>query len=365
MERFLGVRRAASLLREFIKSQNITTIIKGNKNDEKIKLTEVLNQPLKSEMITFVETRLAGAIGQASAKVMISGVLKSGDLNDEDVVQIIDEAANIRRYSDKLEKKSQAMAKEGMLLREEFSHLQKVDRQKDDYIATLSHELRTPLTSIRTFSELMLTTDDLSTDEKTKFLTVVISETDRLSRMINQILDLAKIESGQFHWHKKEYLLLDIVQDSIDAIYPLYHDKKVRLILNEIEIDSVVFVDRDRLMQVLQNLLANALKFCSSETGIVIININRYKSINNFIQVSVSDNGRGIPTEDLENIFIKYHQSLVNQKDNTNGTGLGLPISRHIIENFGGKIWAENSINSQDEVWGTRLFFILPIVANN
>lgn len=353
VERFIGKDRALLLLNDF------ANLYKINSNNKPAKeTTEILNLPLTVEMINFVENRLAGAIGQASAKVMISGVLQKDELDIEDVVRVLDEAVNIRSYSSKLEK-------DGEQLREENTNLQKKDRQKDDYIATLSHELRTPLTSIRTFSELLINNKDVRENEKNKFLNIIVSETDRLSRMINQILDIAKIESGQVYWQKTEQHLLDIVEDAMTSLTAIYRDKKVLLNLAHISDDPVVFVDRDRLLQVLQNLLINALKFSPKEVGEVNIKIQCETDdlgICDLVRVYIEDNGKGIAEEDLENIFLKYHQSTKNLADNPKGTGLGLHISRHIIENFGGRIWAENVADLYHNRTGAIFIFTLPVI---
>ena len=148
-----------------------------------------------------VESLLAGAIGSASARVMVASVVEEEPLGLDEVMDIIDEASQVLAYSRQLEQKSRELEAATNELRAANRRLQELDRLKDDFISTVTHELRTPLTSIRAFSEILNDNPELDLQQRERFLGIIIKESERLTRLINQVLDLAKIESGNAEWH--------------------------------------------------------------------------------------------------------------------------------------------------------------------
>ena len=148
----------------------------------------------------FVETALAGAIGGASARIMVASVVKEDALSIDEVMTMLDEASQVIAYSHELEQKSRALIAATAELRAANERLQELDRLKDDFVSTVTHELRTPLTSIRAFSEILHDNPDSTAGERQRFLHIVIQESERLTRLINQVLDLAKLESGRAEW---------------------------------------------------------------------------------------------------------------------------------------------------------------------
>jgi signal transduction histidine kinase len=216
----------------------------------------------------------------------------------------------------------------------------------------VTHELRTPLTSIRAFTEILLDDPQMSVAERTRFLGITVKETERLTRLINQMLDLAKIESGSAEWHTAELDLNEVIRESADATSQLFRDKNVALALSLPPSGPRTTADRDRLMQVLINLLSNAVKFCPPRDGRVEV---RCTAVKGALRVDVQDNGPGISPGDHGTIFEKFRQVGDTATGRPQGTGLGLPISRRIIEHFGGSLWVESDVGK-----GATFSFVLP-----
>jgi len=307
--------------------------------------------PADAETVHFAETLLAGAIGSASARVMVASVVQEEPLGLDEVMDILDEASQIRAYSYELEKKSRELEAATAELKAANSKLQELDHLKDDFMSSVTHELRTPLTSIRAFSEILHEDPKIDLAERKRFLGIIVSETERLTRLVNQVLDLAKIESGHAIWKSTEVDLSDMIRQSIDASEQLIIDRGGVLQLNLPDSTAHVWADRDRLMQVMLNLLSNAAKFMAENSGRVEVQLQRRQKM---YQVTVADNGAGIPRAQQPIIFEKFRQG-ADGKANPLGTGLGLPISREIIEHFGGHL----SVNSSPEK-GAIFLFELP-----
>jgi signal transduction histidine kinase len=191
--------------------------------------------------------------------------------------------------------------------------------------------------------------------QRSLFFGILVSEAERLSRLINQILDLAKLESGRAEWTVATVDVAEVIREAAESLTILFADKHVTLELDVSEVGLTVQADRDRLMQVMVNLLSNALKFVAAASGRVKVGA---RGTANEVRVSVSDNGPGIKTEDQEVIFDKFRQGSTSTDvltDKPQGTGLGLPISRQIIEYFKGRLWVESSPGA-----GARFVFTLP-----
>jgi signal transduction histidine kinase len=296
--------------------------------------------PADAGLVQFAETALAGAIGGASARIMVASAVKEDTLTFDEVRSMLDEASQVIAYSHELKQKSQELITATSELRAANLRLQELDRMKDDFISTVTHELRTPLTSIRAFTEIVHDNPDLDAGQREKFLSIVIQESERLTRLINQVLDLAKLESGRAEWQVSVIDLRNVVKDSIDATGQLFSARNVGLETRLPDGKFVVSADRDRLVQVLINLLSNAAKFAPSDTGHVVVTLS---GTSGTLRVAVADNGPGVRPEDQQVIFEKFRQAGDVMTDRPQGTGLGLPISRQIIEHFGGHLWVEST----------------------
>ncbi|MBL8397024.1 MAG: histidine kinase [Candidatus Accumulibacter sp.] len=308
-----------------------------------------------ARLVQFAESLLAGAIGSASARVMVASVAKEEPLSIDEVMNILDEASQLRTYSRELERKSRQLQAATLELQEANERLKELDRVKDDIMSSVTHELRTPLTSIRAFSELLRDDPKMHLADRERFLGLIVSETERLTRLINQTLDLAKIESGRADWNGCELDLKEVIEQSVAATSQLFREKKADVVLDLPDDPPLILADRDRLVQVMLNLLSNAVKFLPPGSGQVRVVL---RSIDGGLEVGVIDNGPGIRPEDQQLIFEKFRQVGDTMTAKPSGTGLGLPISRRIIEHFGGRLWVE-SVPGE----GATFRFTLPFAA--
>lgn len=233
--------------------------------------------------------------------------------------------------------------------------LKELDRLKSDFISVVSHELRTPITSIKAFTELMLMKPGMPAERKSKLLTTINRESDRLARLINDLLDLSKIEAGRMAWHIERQSIEEIVQRSLAGIAPLAAAKR-QILSAVIAPDLPVFLgDGDRLVQVATNLLSNAVKF-TPEGGRIEIRARLEANPASQIVVEVMDTGVGIPPQDIDMIFERFCRSGDVLTTRTEGSGLGLSIAREIVEYHGGRIWANSAFGA-----GSILTFTLPL----
>ncbi len=310
LARFIGAAAAESTLSEYRRARGLPWSGAGFEAD--------------AEFVHFVETQLAGAIGSSSARIMIASAVKEEALNPDEVGAILDEASQVVVYSHRLEQKSRELEAATAELRAANERLKELDRLKDDFISTVTHELRTPLTSIRAFSEILLADPDVEREERIRFLGIITSETERLTRLINQVLDMA-----------------------------VFKEKGVQLVAQLPERAPPVLADVDRLIQVLLNLLSNALKFSPEGSGRVDVRLTEQPGE---LRVDVRDNGPGVRREDQRFVFDKFWQAGDTLVAKPPGTGLGLHISRQIVEHFGGRMWLESR-----EGEGACFSFTLPL----
>ena len=288
-----------------------------------------------ADLVHHVETLLAGAVGSTSARFVVASVVSEEPLGIPEVMEILDETSQVLATSRALERKSRELEAATAELRSANERLQELDRLKDDFVSTVTHELRTPLTSIRAFSEILLDNPDIEADERQAFLQTIVDETSRLTRLINQVLDLSKLESGRADWQIEPVDVAEAVTTSAQTVAQLLRDKDVTLELDLPDRVAAVNADRDRLLQVLVNLLSNAIKFVEPGTGRIRVGV---EVEDERARVSVSDNGPGIAPEDQQVIFEKFRQGGDASGNRPQGTGLGLPISREIVERLGGRI---------------------------
>ena len=195
--------------------------------------------------------------------------------------------------------------------------------------------------------------NDLAVEERARFLAILVKESERLTRLINQVLDLAKLESGAAEWQNVTLDLREIVDEAVNTTSGLFKVKKVKLDVSLPMKAVPVVADRDRLMQVMLNLLSNAIKFCDADHGKVSVTVSH---LHDFVQVDVRDNGTGIAKKDQVFIFEKFRQVGDTLTDKPAGTGLGLAICRQIVGHFGGRLW----VNS-DYARGATFSFSLPV----
>ena len=284
-----------------------------------------------ARLVDRVERQLAGAIGSASARVMVASVAQEERLGVEDVIEILDEASQVRAYARALEEASAE-------LRAANEALKSLDQMKDDFMSSVTHELRTPLTSIRALSELMLDTPEMDDDQRAEFLGIIVAESERLGRLVNQVLDMAKIESGMAEWHSEALDLRALILAAVKSTSELFRSRGATVEMALPDAATFVRADPDRLTQVMVNLLSNAAKFVPDGAGRVEVSLREEPGA---LVVAVRDNGPGVPEADQAGIFEKFRPG-GDALTRPAGTGLGLPISRRIVEHLGGEMWLES-----------------------
>jgi signal transduction histidine kinase len=241
--------------------------------------------------------------------------------------------------------------------------IRKLNEMKDDFISIVSHELRTPLTSIKYFAEVMMErVGSVDPARQQKYLRVINEETDRLTRLINDLLDLQKISAGKFKWKIEEVSLEQVIRTSAQTFTGAAAARNVRLLVHVEPGLPVILGDHDKIMQLVANLLSNGIKFTRPGSRVVIsaergddlarIADRRFRA---YVRVSITDEGLGIAPENLERIFEKFQQVEDHFTRSQGGTGLGLSICREIVLHHGGKIWAESEVDA-----GSTFFFTIP-----
>ena len=238
------------------------------------------------------------------------------------------------------------------LLESRNREVEQANRLKSEFLASMSHELRTPLHTILGFSELLLEESDGPLNQKQKrFMGHILQDSRHLLELINEVLDLTKIESGRFDLHLAAFDFTGVVDEAISAIRRQSDPRQVQL-ENKTSLHATVYADRLRVKEIVYNLLSNAIKF-TKDGGSVWIESSRNE---NFLKVAVCDSGIGIPAEEHEAIFDKFYQLGETTRGIREGTGLGLAITKHLVELHGGKISVESEPGK-----GSRFGFTLPL----
>lgn len=229
-----------------------------------------------------------------------------------------------------------------------------IEQMKNEFISIVSHELRTPLTSIR--GSLGLLASGLLKkfpDKADKMLKIAVENTDRLVRLINDILDIERLESGKVTVEQQECDLAGLMMGASETMQAMANDNGVRLVVEPFQ--TKVWADSDRCLQVLTNLLSNAIKFSSRDGEVKLFAEAEENETGKWVKVSVKDNGRGIPPEAVGKIFERFGQVDASDSREKGGTGLGLPICKTIVEQHGGMLWVESEVGK-----GSTFLFTLP-----
>ena len=331
LERFLGRKRTEGALDNYAMAYGINR-----------------GQSLTRDpgLVNHVEKLLAGAIGSASARVMVASVVKEEPLGIEEVMDILNETRQAIVYSHELERASAE-------LRAANQRLQELDLLKDEFISTVSHELRTPLTAIRSLAEILHDYPDTPPDRQREFSGIIIRETRRLTRLITQVLDFQKLESDRMRWAITSVDLKDVVEDAVSATGQLTADKQIRMQVHLPDASRPIEGDRDQLIQAMVNLISNAVKFCEPDRGQIDIRLE-YSA--DRLTVSVTDNGIGISEADQQQIFDKFRQVVDPSRGRPPGTGLGLSITRQIIRHHHGELEVKSTPGN-----GATFYFSLPL----
>ena len=338
-----------SLLKTFIGEERSTRLLTNFANKHKISLEDRRADP---RLVTFSEKILSGVIGSASARIMVGSITKEEELKIDEVLNILRESQQIIELNKELKKKSNELQKASNQLILINEQLKNMDRNKDEFLYTVTHELRTPITSIRAMSEIVHDHQDMPEDQKQHFLSSIIKETERLSRLISQVLTLEKYESGKQKLNLSSVHLNQLILDTINAVKTLAAEKNLNI---KLKIPNSMFIakcDEDLILQVMNNLLANAIKFSNTNQDIIVSLNTNY----NEIEIAVQDFGKGIDPLLHKSIFDKFFQAKNQTLRKPEGTGLGLAICKKIIDLHGGTISVESELDK-----GAKFIFSLPL----
>ena len=320
--KFLGDKKTKQALKIFNLKYNI--------DDE--------NDTADSRFIKFSENLLSGRIGTASAKILIEGVTKEDKISLPEVLKILEESKENITLNRKLTEQSRQLRRLSDDLRSANSSLIEKDKQKDDFLDSVTHELRTPITAIRAAGEILLDDDDIPVEIKKEFLNNIITESDRLNELINDILYLDKLESGTIKLNINKNNIIDTYHKALKPIYHLIQQKNIHHSEINLLNDNEFYYDEARIIQVFQNILGNAYKF-TEESGMIQV---KFQEKDNLLKIGIFNTGKKIPDEDIDLIFDKFYQSKHQNIRKPVGTGLGLAICKKIIDAHQGKIYAEN-----------------------
>ena len=286
------------------------------------------------DLVAYAESMLAGVIGTASARVVVASVVQEEPLRIGDMMHILDETQQVIAYSRELEHKRAELERTTRQLKAANHKLKQVDRLKDDFVSTVTHDLRTPLTAIRAITEILHANDDLASNARRAFLETISRETKRLTRLVNQVLDLQRLEVGLPSRQPLE--VRGLLEHATDALGQEAAENGIDLCLVLSDADAVVEGDPDRLMQVVLNLLSNAIKFADATVTTTL------RLDGSTVCIEVADDGPGIPPEKQDAIFEKFRQ-VDSPSGHRVGSGLGLAIAQQITAQHEGTLSVEST----------------------
>ncbi len=287
-------------------------------------------------MVLRLERELSGSVGAASAHAMVGRIAGRQAVGMDELIDIADETQRLIETSRQLAEKSAELERAAALLRDANERLRTMDAQKDEFLSQVSHELRTPMTSIRSFSELLLADDQIGPEDRNRFIRIIQEESLRLTRLLDEILDISGLESGAIRLPLGPVDPEDSIRAAIDTVSPIARTSGVALRHNPGPEGVRVRANEDRLRQVLINLVSNAVKYnAAAEPTVEVTSVIR----KGMLVINVVDNGGGVGREEAVSIFEKFTRG--SRAAHGTGSGLGLPISRAIMRKMGGDLTLE------------------------
>ncbi len=353
LKREANFEKLRSLLVRYFGEKKVKSILKKFEKKYRLKTEGMTLAP--TELVNFAETSLAGALGAASAKIVINSIVKKQPISLEEMLKVLDQTQEVIQYSRQLEISRAELEAATVKLRLANEQLKELDEMKAEFISTVTHELRTPITSIKSLAKIISENPDLETAEKDRFLNIIVGESERLARMVNQVLDIEKLQMRKNRsFDKTEVNLRERVEKTISSIEKSAEAKGIQLIFSPEQPAYPMLGNRDYLIQIIINLLSNALKFCPEQEGVITIQLS---DTEDRILLSVADNGIGIEVEKQELIFEKFTQVQDEQAGKPDGSGLGLFITKKLVEQHEGEIWVESKAGE-----GATFFVAFPKV---
>ncbi len=339
LTRFLGENRTDFLLRTYEAEHNINLS----------KTTKA-----KVELVNYVETLLAGALGAASAKILMSSVVTEDPITLEEMLNILDTTQEVISTNNELNRKSKELEQTTQQLQLANDQLKELDHLKADFVTTITHELRTPMTSIKALSRILKDNPDLPKAQHDEFLEIIVLETERITRLINQVLDIEKMQFNAYEWKAEAVNFTELTTRIYKSFGPALKEKDIEHTLQIVDKQAITLTgDVDRITQVIVNLLSNAVKFTNTEGGQLTVNL---ATENDYAVLKIADNGNGIPEDKQAFIFDRFTQLNDPTQGKPTGSGLGLFITKEIIEHHKGSISVESTVGN-----GATFIVKLPI----
>ncbi|NJC25936.1 sensor histidine kinase [Neolewinella antarctica] len=354
-------RKLRQLLSRFFGEGDAAKLIADYKAEYAVDFRESDN--VTANFIHYAENLLTGVVGSTAARVLISKIVERKALTEGELLKVVAEATAAISYSRDLEQKSRALEITSAQLQYANERLKELDRLKDEFISSVTHELRTPLTSIRAFSEMLASKKYDLREREGEFLNIISTESERLSKLIDEILTFEKLRQTGTELKLERVNLNEWLPRAIKCLEPLARRQGVDVQIVFPERAVIARADPDKLSQVFINLLDNAFKFADPAKADRWVRIQAREeptAAGGLLHLTVRDNGIGISAEDRERIFLGFVQVHQDRADKARGTGLGLAITRKIIERHGGTI----GVRSQPGQW-TEFSFTLQLPPND
>lgn len=339
--RFLGKSTAKKALKQYAKKNQVS----------------LKSQPdATEELINYAETLLAGSIGAASAKIILTSVVEENPVTINELLKVLDQTRMVIRQSKSLKQKTEALTKTTEKLKLANEKLRELDQLKADFITTVTHELRTPITSIKGLSKIMQDDKQLTVAKRQQFLQIIVDESQRITRLINQVLDLEKIQHTKSITQTATINFVQLVTQMLENFDEIIKEKNIEV--NCVLTPNPIYVNghKDQLTQVLVNLMSNAIKFCSNQNGKIQIEL---QTLIDKLYFRITDNGIGIKPEEADFIFEKFTQVSTQLNGKPTGSGLGLSICKEIISQHQGNIFADTNYSE-----GARFIVEIPTTQN-
>ncbi len=340
------------LMNRFLGEERANSVVKTYENDNEVSISKDKNA--QADFITYVETNLTGVLGASSAKILLSSVVKENPISLEEMLRVLDQTQEVMLTNRELEKQRQALQKTTEQLRTANDQLQELDRLKADFIANITHELRTPMTSIKSLSKILLDNKDMPEPKRDTFLGIIVNETERITRLVNQVLDIEKIESNAYQWRDETIDFTELAEKAYNGFLPIFTERKIGHDFYRSNKNLFVKGDSDKLTQVMINLISNALKFTNTEGGMISVSLTQHQDK---AMLCIRDNGLGIALEKQATIFDRFTQINNETLGKPTGSGLGLFISKQIIDHHKGGIRIDSTLGE-----GATFIVELPIV---
>lgn len=335
-----------NVLIKFLGEQRTSRAINIFKNRNNIQEKELT---VDAKFIDFSEKLLTGAVGTSSARILIGKVSKEQPVTLKEVLNILEENKEATALNKALKEKSLALEKMTEKLSKANESLLIQDKLKDDFLDTVAHELKTPITSMHASAEV-LDDDEMPPSLRKQFLINILSDSERLTRLINDILNLERLSSGKLPMHFEQKSLTKTIEKAIASVEGEIKKKGITI---EKNLDDITFYhDDDRLVQVFVNLFSNSFKFLPIENPKIKVNLS---ATHQMVNISFWDNGKGIEKADMPFVFDKFYKSVNQSLKKPKGSGFGLAICKQIIQSHGGTIEVDKTVKK-----GTNIIIKMP-----